>query len=178
MADIHTHTHTCAGNKNRKTDNEILLAMWYKNNSLYELNSTERDMVREEPDGVRNIEKVETIHYSFACSLVRGFVSPDVLCLQEHQSNILSNIQHERIFVKRAMEKGLSTTHPVAANLPTVATFCCVLNSFQLDCIQFQFGKAEEEHLGKRREIERKFFTQFDIAPLYCCFVPSSAYQQ
>ncbi|GLV38568.1 hypothetical protein CBL_08564 [Carabus blaptoides fortunei] len=49
--------------------------------------------------------------YSHACSLVGGFVSPDVLCLQEHQSNILSNIQHERIFVKRAMEKGLSTTH-------------------------------------------------------------------
>ncbi|GLV46570.1 hypothetical protein CBL_21311 [Carabus blaptoides fortunei] len=55
--------------------------------------------------------------YSLACSLVRGFVSPDVLCLQEHQSRnvfqawFLSNIPHQRIFVKRAMEKGLSTTH-------------------------------------------------------------------
>lgn len=43
MADIHIHTHTCPGNKKaeKKTDNEIVLAMWgIKYNSLYELNTT------------------------------------------------------------------------------------------------------------------------------------------
>ncbi|GLV43401.1 hypothetical protein CBL_03944 [Carabus blaptoides fortunei] len=75
-------------------------------------------------------KEIACSQYSLACSLVRVFISPDVLYLQEHQSRnvflvwFLSNIQYERIFVKRAMEKELSTTHHQANSATFVISGC------------------------------------------------------